>query len=141
MTQTYATHRVLPLPYIVCGAALLAYAAYKLWHLAGQPACGTAIDAAAAIALLVVWFKARRNPQIMQDRIIRLEMQVRLRQLLPAERQGDLARLTLPQLVGLRFASDRELPALVGRVLAGELATQDAIKHAVQEWQPDELRV
>ena len=30
MTQTYATHRVLPLPYIVCGAALLAYALFNV---------------------------------------------------------------------------------------------------------------
>jgi Family of unknown function (DUF6526) len=74
----------------------------------------------------------------MQDRIIRLEMQVRLARLLP---QRDLAALTLPQLIALRFASDRELPALVERTLQGEFATPDAIKRAITDWQADWLRV
>jgi hypothetical protein len=139
--QSFATHRVLPLPYIVCGVALLANACYLLYAMAGTRTCGAGLAAASGIALVVVWFKARRNAQIMQDRIIRLEMQVRLRLVLPAERHGEIARLTVPQLVALRFASDAELPELVRRTLAGELATQDAIKQAVREWQPDHLRV
>jgi hypothetical protein len=141
MSQTYATHRKLPLPYIVCGVLLLLNAGYLLWNTVRAPTCGSALGALAAVALLAVWFRARRNAQIMQDRIIRLEMQVRLRLVLPAERHGEIARLTLPQLVALRFASDAELPELVRRTLAGELATQDAIKQAVREWQPDHLRV
>jgi hypothetical protein len=141
MTQTYATHRKLPVPYIVCGAALLLNAGYLVWDAVRAPACGAWLGALAAIALLAVWFRARRNAQIMQDRIIRLEMQVRLRLVLPAERHVEIVRLTLPQLVALRFAGDGELPELVRRALAGELATPDAIKRAVREWQPDHLRV
>jgi hypothetical protein len=141
MPQTYATHRQLPLFYIGCGAALLLNAGFLVVTAQRQPACGAWLGAVAGLALLVVWFRARRNAQIMQDRIIRLEMQVRLRVLLPVERHGEIARLGLGQLIALRFAADAELPELVRRVLAGELVGQDAIKQAVREWQPDHLRV
>lgn len=139
--QDYASHRTLPLGYIACGAAILLHAAYQVWQAVSAPTCGAGLAAAAGLALVVVWFRARRNAQVMQDRIIRLEMQVRLRLVLPPERHPEIARLELPQLVGLRFASDAELPELVRRTLAGELATQDAIKRAVRVWQPDHLRV
>jgi hypothetical protein len=43
-------------------------------------------------------------------------------------------------LVALRFASDAELPALVERVLKGELTTQKDIKRAITNWQPDFFR-
>ncbi len=140
-TQSYATHRQLPIFYMLCGVAILMQAGYLLWHAVGVPSCGSWLGAVSGCALVVVWFGARRFPQIMQDRIIRLEMQVRLRLVLPAERHGEILRLSLPQLVGLRFASDAELPALVARVISGELVTSDAIKQAVREWQPDHLRV
>jgi hypothetical protein len=71
-----------------------------------------------------------------QNRIIRLEMQVR-----PARlgREQELRRLAMPQIVALRFASDSELPALIDRALA-ENMTSDAIKRAVRDWQGDYLR-
>ncbi|MFL5577696.1 MAG: DUF6526 family protein [Gemmatimonadaceae bacterium] len=46
--------------------------------------------------------------------------------------------LRLRQLLRLRFASDAELPALVRRCLAGELAGQ--VKREVRDWQADHLR-
>jgi hypothetical protein len=72
----------------------------------------------------------------LQDRIIRLEMRVRLARL---GRESAIERLTLKQLVALRFGSDRELPALVDRALADNL-TPDQIKRAVTEWQADQMR-
>ena len=72
----------------------------------------------------------------LQNRIIRLEMQMRLSRL---GREPDLQRLSLPQVVALRFASDAELPALIDRALAENL-TPDAIKRAVRDWQGDFLR-
>jgi hypothetical protein len=72
----------------------------------------------------------------LQNRIIRLEMQVRLARL---GRDRDLQRLTLPQVVALRFGSDAELPALIDRVIAENLPP-DAIKRAVTDWQGDYLR-
>jgi len=72
----------------------------------------------------------------LQNRIIRLEMQVRLSRF---GREQDLARLALPQIAALRFAADAELPALINRAIAENL-TPDAIKRAIGDWQGDYLR-
>ena len=108
-TQTYANHRTIPPVYLVAGVAILTWAGYNLYYAVLNPSCGAWLAAVGTTALLPVWFAARRNSQKMQDRIIRLEMEVRLARLLPGR---DLAALTLGQLVALRFASDREMPAL-----------------------------
>jgi hypothetical protein len=72
----------------------------------------------------------------LQDRIIRVEMRLRLAAI---GRERDVARLTRGQLIALRFASDGELPALADRALAENL-TPDQIKRAVTNWQPDRMR-
>ncbi len=75
----------------------------------------------------------------LQDRIILLEMRVRGATLLTPEQQLKLASLSKSKVVALRFASDGELPALLERTVAEGL-TPDAIKRAVVQWRPDELR-
>jgi hypothetical protein len=72
----------------------------------------------------------------LQNRIIRLEMRVRLTKL---GRDGEMDRLAVSQLVALRFASDRELPSLFDRALAESLSA-DQIKRAVTDWQADFFR-
>lgn len=72
----------------------------------------------------------------LQNRIIRLEMQVRLARF---GRERDLHKLVTRQIVALRFASDAELPALLDRAIAENLPA-DAIKRAVRDWQGDHLR-
>jgi hypothetical protein len=75
-----------------------------------------------------------------QDRVIRLEMRLRLRQVLPTELHGRINDLTHRQLVALRFAGDAELPELVREILEGKLQTGKQIKQRVKNWQPDWLR-
>ncbi len=72
-----------------------------------------------------------------QDRLIRLEMRLRMREVLPAAMHADIFRLTVRQMVALRFASDADLLNLVPRVLKGELADQKDIKGAIKDWQAD----
>jgi hypothetical protein len=69
----------------------------------------------------------------LQDRIIRLEMQVRLARL---GLESSVPRLTKRQLISLRFASDAEMPALVTRAISEQL-TGKQIKEAVKDWQAD----
>jgi hypothetical protein len=138
-TQTYANHRALPHPvYLLAGPALLVWVGFNLWQAVVQPSSGAWLTALGSAAIMPVWFGARRNAPKMQDRIIRLEMQVRLARLMPTR---DLAALTLPQLVALRFAGERELPSLVERTLKGEFKKPDDIKRAITDWQADWLRV
>ncbi|MHB0961613.1 MAG: DUF6526 family protein [Gemmatimonadaceae bacterium] len=81
-----------------------------------------------------VW-SARLMALAVQDRVIRLEMRLKLREL--GVPDADIRRITVRQFVGLRFASDAELPELVQRVLKGELTEQKAIKAAIKDWQAD----
>jgi hypothetical protein len=89
--------------------------------------------ASAVLGLVVL---VRRYTTRLQDRIIRLEMRLRLTAL---GREPDMTRLSTRQLIALRFASDAELPSLIDRALAENL-TGDQIKRAVSEWQPDRMR-
>lgn len=88
-----------------------------------------------SVALLLFVLVARTMVVTVQDRLIRLEMRLKLRDLGVAA--ADIKRITVPQFVGLRFASDAELPELVKRVLSGELTEQKAIKAAIKDWQAD----
>lgn len=93
-----------------------------------------------AVALLTLVFKFRLYSLKVQDRVIRLEERVRLTQLLSEPLRSRIPELTVDQLVGLRFASDAEVPKLVERALNEKLTRKD-IKKAIQNWRPDYWRV
>jgi Family of unknown function (DUF6526) len=88
---------------------------------------------AIAFSAIVLALISRAYTVRLQNRIIRLEMRLRLERL---GRADEFTRLTSPQLVGLRFASDAELPDLVDRALREDLAL-DQIKRKIEDWQPD----
>jgi Family of unknown function (DUF6526) len=93
-----------------------------------------------AIAFFLLAFRARVYALTVQDRVIRLEMRLRLQELLSAELRARIPEFTLDQLVALRFASDAELPALAQKVLDEKLTNRKQIKKMVRDWQPDLLR-
>jgi hypothetical protein len=92
---------------------------------------------ALALSLLLLAFLARVFALKAQDRAIRAEEQLRHYVL-----TGKLldSRLTLRQIVGLRFASNDEFAALAQRA-ADQSLTPDAIKQAVKQWRADTSRV
>ena len=88
-----------------------------------------------------LWALDNRNSIItVQDRVIRDEMRMRLERVLGGGARDTINSMTHEHLIGLRFASDKELPALVERVKKGELTSRKAIKKEVKEWQGDFLR-
>ena len=93
-----------------------------------------------ALALFLLFFFARKFALTVQDRVIRLEMRLRMERLLPADLVSRFGEFEPRQLVALRFAGDGELPDLARRVLAGELKSNAEIKRQIKDWQADWLR-
>jgi len=93
-----------------------------------------------AVALLLLALKARMYALRDQDRIIRLEERLRLASMIPAEQMAELESLTMRQYIGLRFASNPELPALARRAIREKL-TEKQIKEAIVSWRADNDRV
>ena len=94
-----------------------------------------------AAALILLALFARVFALRAQDRVIRLEMRLRLRELLPAALQPRVGEFTPRQLIAMRFASDQELPSLAERVLADRITDGRTIKKLILAWEADHLRV
>jgi hypothetical protein len=132
-TQTYATHVHRPMLFAVAFATTLAAFGFfiaEMVRFRGPLMYGLLSLGVAVMCLTMI---SRRYIVRLQDRIIRLEMQVRLARL---GLETSYPRLTLRQLVALRFASDAEMPALVQRALSENLTSRQ-IKQAVKDWQAD----
>jgi len=93
-----------------------------------------------AAALLLGILYGRLFALSVQDRLIRLEEQLRFERVLPEELRRRADELTVSQFVSLRFASDGELPLLLRKVLNEKLTERKAIKQLVKNWKPDNLR-
>ena len=93
------------------------------------------LDANVEAALLRQLLKARRGKNTLRG-AVRAEEQLRHYVL-----TGTLldSRLTVKQIVGLRFASDNEFAALAKRA-ADDNMDPEAIKKAVKIWRPDTYR-
>ena len=114
----------------------LAYAVRKAWLL---NTIDSRFQLMVAISLLIMGWYLRQFPLAVQDRVIRLEMRLRLKELAP-ELMPRFGQLTPGQLAALRFAGDGELVDLTRQVLEGKLAKGGDIKRAITDWQPDQLR-
>ena len=75
-----------------------------------------------------------------QDRLIRLEEQLRLADLLPEDQLSLIDALTVDQFIGLRFASDAEVAALAHRAVTENL-NRKQIKQLITTWRPDNHRI
>ena len=93
-----------------------------------------------AIAFFAVAYLSRQAAITVQDRLIRLEERLRMKEVLPAALVARVGDLSVSQLIGLRFASDAELAGLVERCLGGELKNAEQVKKVITMWRPDTLR-
>ncbi|HEX7253477.1 MAG TPA: DUF6526 family protein, partial [Thermoanaerobaculia bacterium] len=97
-------------------------------------------DLLMALAILGLFFYTRTFALTVQDRVIRLEMRLRLKKVLPPDLAARILELDPGQLIALRFASDPELPDLVREVLTNDIHDRDVIKKKIKDWQGDYLR-
>jgi hypothetical protein len=99
-----------------------------------------AIGLLTAVGLLLCAFYGRIFALTVQDRVIRLEMRLRMERLLPPDLRARIAEFTVGQLVSLRFAGDAELLELARKVLDEKIEDRKTIKKMVRDWQADWLR-
>jgi Family of unknown function (DUF6526) len=111
-----------------------------VYHLFRFPGLGSAWFLIVSLALAALSLRTRAFATKLQDRIIRLEERLRLAAVLSEPLRSRIGELTDSQFVGLRFASDAELPALVQRALDEKLSRTE-IKKAVTNWRADYSRV
>jgi hypothetical protein len=139
--QTYANHRRFdPLWHFVGSTIVLFGAISATVNAIRAGGYHNWLMAAYTIGILLVVFRARVQTLTVQNRLIRLEMRLRLKDVLAPALAARIGDLTVSQLVGLRFAGDAELPALVERCLGGQLANGEAVKKEIKNWQADWLR-
>ena len=140
-TQSYKNHtQIFWLFHYVAFPILALNFFNSLRHLYLSPSRHTGWEVAVALGLVAMALAARTMALTVQDRVIRLEMQLRLARVLPPTMQPQIGTLKRGHFVALRFASDQELPELVRDICEGRLSTPKEIKMKVKDWQPDWLR-
>ncbi|NIP79868.1 MAG: hypothetical protein GWN79_01460, partial [Actinobacteria bacterium] len=115
-------------------ALVLAVVIWSVIRLVEDPSLDRVMVVLLAVVLVLTAFYARAFPLRVQDRVIRLEERLRMETLLPDDLRSRIGEFTTGQLIGLRFASDEELPELARKVLDEGLTDRKSIKQAVKNW-------
>ena len=140
-TQTYQTHRQwVPLWHFVALPIAMANLVIQFMALRNGMTFASIWGAVFAIGFAAAAYLARQQAIVVQNRLIRLEERLRMRDALPEGTRGRIGELTTSQLIGLRFAPDAELAGLVERCLGGQLANAEAVKKEIKGWRADTLR-
>lgn len=93
-----------------------------------------------ALSVFLISLIARKYATKNQDRTIRAEMRLRYYILTGKRLESLEEKLTMKQLVALRFASDEELLSLIEKTIKENLSPK-AIKQSIKNWVADENRV
>jgi hypothetical protein len=140
-TQSYASHakfdppfHFFVLPVLLINVIVVGYQLFR------HPGILGAWLLLLSLAFMVLAGRVRSWATHLQDRVIRVEERIRLTAILTGPLLSRIAELSDAQIVGLRFASDAELPALTQRALDEKLSRSD-IKKAITNWRPDYSRV
>ena len=141
MTQNFENHaKFVPAFHFFILPVFLLNVLWSIYRLVHSFSVESAISLVLALAFLLLAFHARVFALTVQDRLIRLEMRLRLAEVLPVDLRPRIAEFSAGQLVSLRFAGDAELPALARKVLDDKLEDRKAIKQLIKNWQGDYLR-
>ncbi|MCE1165772.1 MAG: DUF6526 family protein [Bacteroidetes bacterium] len=141
--QNYSNHRrfVFAYHYLATFLILLLFSSSTYYTIAAAKA-GTSMKPGmflflVTFVLMLLFFFARQFALKAQDRAIRAEENFRHYVLTGKPLDS---RLTIRQIVGLRFASDAEFPELAQKAAESGMSEED-IKKAVKNWRADNYRV
>ena len=124
--QTYANHRRYDPAFHVFTFGVLAISfLLTVWRTVRNPSFENAWWVVVAAAAIVLSFKVRGYALKVQDRVIRLEEQLRLEKLLSEPLRARVGELSKGQLIGLRFASDGEVEGLVKQALDEQMSGEE----------------
>ncbi len=133
--QTYANHVRVDRAYLALMVLNLTDLIAAIWWTARHFDAHHLVVVGLAIAVLSATIATRHYALVNQNRVIRLEENVRLHWM-----GADGAGLTMKQMIALRFASDGEVVGLAKRAVAEGL-TPKQMKEAITVWRPDLERV
>ncbi len=141
--QNYASHRrFVPVYHAVLLGLIVIAVAGSLINLflpsdGGRPVYTAWLILVLNLIVLLLYHYSRRFPLKAQDRAIRAEENLRHFVL-----TGKLLdpRLTMRQIIGLRFASDEEFAELARRAVETNMSEEE-IKKAIRSWRGDYYRV
>jgi hypothetical protein len=141
-TQTYENHvRYHPPFHFVLLPLVLLNFIWAIVSLIREPDWSQVQGLLIAFLLAHIGFIARGSALKVQDRVIRLEEQLRYQRVLSSDLAQRAGALKTGQIIALRFASDEELPELVQQTLEGKFVKAKEIKLAIKHWRGDYLRV
>ncbi len=141
-TQSFANHARWHPPYhFFLFPVMTIHLGWTIYKLAQSPSLDTAEQVLLAVGLIVLFLLTRINALKAQDRVIRLEEQLRYQRLLPVALAAKASALPARFIIALRFASDEELPGLVQQVIDGKFAKPVEVKQAIRNWRGDYFRV
>jgi Family of unknown function (DUF6526) len=139
--QKFENHvRVVPAHHMYVFGVFLINFVWRLVQLKDGITFASIMNVLLGAAFVVLFFYARIFALTVQDRVIRLEMRLRMERVLPPDLRSRIPEFTVPQLISLRFAADEELTALARQVLDEKLNNRKSIKRRIKNWQADFLR-
>jgi hypothetical protein len=141
--QTFANHAQLtPLYHYFTTPLALIFLVWSITRFFKDPSYDTGYMLVGALAMFGVVSVARLSPLRAQDRLIRLEEQLRYQRVLPAALAEQAMHTLAPRhYTALRFASDAELAGLVEQVIANPQMKGKEIKQQIRNWRADYFRV
>jgi hypothetical protein len=141
--QTYANHtQYYPLFHGFASPLGAVFTVWSIIRFINAPGLETGYFLVGALALFGAISVSRLSPLRAQDRLIRLEEQLRYRRVLPATLAERAEATFAPRhYVALRFASDAELGGLVEQVIANPSLKGKEIKQQIKHWRADTFRV
>lgn len=139
--QNYKNHgKFVPLYHFVASMLVIINFVWSIYKVIADFSWDRMIYMLLATAIFILTYYMRTFALAVQDRVIRLEERLRFARLFPEDIQSSVNDFTIDQYIGLRFASDDELPDLARKVKDENITNRQDVKKLVKNWRADYQR-